>query len=279
MRKFPLATIPATDERIVKALSVDQEYMVSVALPYHYHENQAKTYPVIYVLDGNWYFGMVVDMVRIMNTRTSFCNELPDAIIVGIGYPNGETFEEKYHQVGQRRMRDFTAMRDEGLEQWHHITFPIEERMQSGGADKFLAFIKDELLPLIESEYRADANNRCLLGHSLGGFFGLHTVFKQPTLFHKYVIASPAEIYENEPWFTESAVILPVRMYLSAGEAELYLDEIGNTRPYSSFQRLAERLESCFADETALVKQIFPKLTHCAVATPAFQAGLVAVLP
>lgn len=69
MRKFPLATIPATDERIVKALSVDQEYLISVALPYHYHEKPTKTYPVIYVLDGNWYFGMVVDMVRIMNTR------------------------------------------------------------------------------------------------------------------------------------------------------------------------------------------------------------------
>lgn len=279
MKKFPLTTILGTDERRVKAFAVDQEYVISVALPYHYDENPEKTYPVIYVLDGNWYFGMIVDMVRIMNIRTSFCNELPDAIIVGIGYPNGETLEERYYQVGQRRLRDFTSIRDQGLEDWHRSEFPIKEHIQSGGADKFLEFIKDELLPLIESDYRIDATNRCLLGHSLGGFFALHTVFKYPTLFHKYVVASPAEIYENEPWFSESAVSLPVRMYLSAGEAELYLDEIGNTRPYSSFQRLADLLENCFAGETTLVKQIFPKLTHCAVAAPAFQAGLVAVLP
>lgn len=275
MKKFPLATIQATDERIVKAIAVDQEYVISVALPYYYHENPDRTYPVIYVLDGNWYFGMVVDMVRIMNTRAPFCNELPDAIIVSVGYPNGETLEEKYRQVGQRRMRDFTSMRDEGLEEWHHSVFPIEEPMPSGGADKFLEFIKDELLPLIESEYRADATNRCLLGHSLGGLFALHTVFKYPTLFHKYVIASPAEIYENEPWYTESAVSLPVRMYLSTGDLELDSEENGRAR----FRRLAQILESKLSGGTALIEQIFPNNTHCAVVAPAFQAGLVAVLP
>ena len=42
---------------------------------------------------------MVVDMVRIMNTRASFCNELPNALIVGIGYPNGETLTEKHAYI------------------------------------------------------------------------------------------------------------------------------------------------------------------------------------
>ena len=275
MKTYPLATIPATHQRVVKALAVDQEYVISVALPYHYHENPDKTYPVIYVLDANWYFGMVVDMVRIMNTRASFCNELPDAIIVGIGYPNGETLEEKLSQVGQRRMRDFTSIQDEGLEEWHRGMFPTKEPMQSGGFPKFLEFVKDELLPLIESEYQADASNRVLLGHSLGGLFALNTVFKYPTLFQKYVVASPAEMYENEPWFKGSSVNLPVRLYLSTGDLELDLDENGHTR----FRQLAQLLQSRLSGGTALIEQIFPNNTRCAVVAPAFQVGLVAVLP
>ena len=143
MKNFPLATIPATEVRIVKALSVDQEYMISVALPYHYQENPDKTYPTIYVLDGDWYFGMVVDMVRIMNFRVPFCNELPDAIIVGIGYPNGETLAEKQVQACHRRMRDFNPVRDEGSEAWHRRQFPINEIIHSGGGGKFFDFIKD----------------------------------------------------------------------------------------------------------------------------------------
>lgn len=275
MKNFPLATIPATEVRIVKALSVDQEYMISVALPYHYQENPDKTYPTIYVLDGDWYFGMVVDMVRIMNFRVPFCNELPDAIIVGIGYPNGETLAEKQVQACHRRMRDFNPVRDEGSEAWHRRQFPINEIIHSGGGGKFFDFIKDELLPLIETEYRADATNRCLLGHSSGGKFALYTLFTSPTLFHKYVIASPAESYENESWFVDSAISLPVRIYLSTSDLELDWEENGQAR----FRQLAQILESKLSGGTALVEQIFPNNTHCTVVAPAFQAGLVAVLP
>ncbi len=275
MKKHSLVTIPSTEERLVRSSTIDQEYVISVALPYHYHENSDRTYPVLYVLDSNWNFGLVVEMVRTMNTRVSFCNELPDAIIVGIGYPNGETLAEKHAQVCHRRLRDLTSMRDEALEEWHRTTVPINERIQSGGSSKFLEFIKYQIMPLIESEYHVDASNRTLLGHSLGGLFALNVAFMYPELFQKYVISSPAEIYENESWFKGTSINLSARMYLSTGEAELELEENGRTR----FNQLAQLLRSRLTGGNALVEQIFPKLTHCAVVAPAYQAGLVAVLP
>ncbi len=275
MSSLPLATIPATEARIVKARAIDQEYVISVALPYHYDENPDKTYPVIYVLDGSWYFGMVVDMVRIMNFRVSFCDELPDAIVVGIGYPNGKTLIEKQAQACHRRLRDFNPLRNEESEAWHYATFPLNETIRSGGGEQFLAFVKDELLPLIESEYRADPTNRCLLGHSSGGKFALYALFTFPTLFQKYVIASPAESYETEPWFTENTVNLSARIYLSSADRELEYEEHGVER----FQRLARVLTSKMVGEHQLIEQMFVNNTHCAVAAPAFQAGLVAVLP
>ena len=276
-KQYSLVTIPATEQRLLHAPTINQDYVISVALPYHYQEGLDKTYPVIYVLDANWYFGMVVDMVRSMNTRVTFCNELPDAIIVGIGYPNGETLTEKHSQVCQRRLRDFTPTRDEGLEVWHRSEFPIDELILSGGADHFLAFIKTQVLPLIEAHYRADASQRYLLGHSLGGLFALHTVFSDPTLFQGYVIASPAEMYEIESWFkegaTQNSAHISARLYLSTGDLELDLEPNGRSR-FTQLAQLLSRLSS----HTQFVEQIFPKNTHCAVVAPAFQAGLVAIL-
>jgi hypothetical protein len=51
------------------------------------------------VLDGNMHFNMVVDMVRFMNIRVEFCNELPDVLIVGVGYPVAGTLTEMLHKV------------------------------------------------------------------------------------------------------------------------------------------------------------------------------------
>lgn len=272
MNNLPLVTIPATHQHLVKSAAIDQDYLVSVALPYGYEENPDRRYPTIYVMDGHWYFGMVVDMVRIMNTPVPFCNELPDAIIVGVGYPNGSTLIDKRNEIGQRRMRDFSPLKDQGLEEWHWNTFPASKNQHSGGANAFLEFLKGELIPLIESSYRADPSNRCLLGHSLGGLFALHTVYSFPELFQKYVVASPA-LFEDRSWFQAQDALLPVRMHLSAGELEL------DDRERADFEQLALSLERKLTGDKPLIKQLFAGNTHCAVVAPAFQAGLVAVLP
>jgi hypothetical protein len=67
-------------------------------------------WPVIFVLDGNMHFNMVVDMVRFMNIRVEFCNELPDALIVGIGYPVTGTLTDMLYHVMHLRMRTSSSV-------------------------------------------------------------------------------------------------------------------------------------------------------------------------
>ena len=62
MASLPLATISATEVRTLRSAVINQNYLISVALPFHYDERLEKTYPVIYVLDANLFFGMVTDM-------------------------------------------------------------------------------------------------------------------------------------------------------------------------------------------------------------------------
>jgi enterochelin esterase-like enzyme len=45
-----------------------------------------------------------------------------------------------------------------------------------GQADRFSDFLKDELIPQIESEYSTDSSKYVLMGHSLGGLNTHYTI-------------------------------------------------------------------------------------------------------
>ena len=62
---YPAATIPNTQVRIITATRSGQVYRISIALPSSYNETRAR-YPVLYLLDANWYFGMVTETARLL---------------------------------------------------------------------------------------------------------------------------------------------------------------------------------------------------------------------
>lgn len=279
MSNLPLATIPATEVRTLRTLIVDQEYLISVALPFHYHEFPERTYPVIYVLDADLYFGMVVEMVRTLNIRVPFCNEFPDALIVGIGYPTHGSLAEIYAQVTHLRMRDFLPVRDEGAEKFIRETFPLQADIASGGAHRFLQFIHQELTPWIDAHYRVDAADRTLMGFSWGGEFALYALFQQPHLFQRYVVASPdlphgnGAVLDYEQEYAKHHTELPIRLYLAYGEPEVNDYE----RPF--LERFLKALNNRSYAGFTLTYELIPKYDHCAVIAPAFLSGLVAVFP
>src|SRR5271155_3751960 len=71
-------SIPDTRRFTVVSKLSGRAYQIDVALPQAPQPNGG--YPVIYVLDGNWYFASVVEAVR---------REKPETVVVGVGYPLG----------------------------------------------------------------------------------------------------------------------------------------------------------------------------------------------
>ncbi len=269
MNQLPLASIPATEVRVLPSSVANQEYLISVALPFGYDEHPDKTYPVIYLLDANLYFGMVVDMVRAMNIRVPICDELPDMIIVGIGYPVIGSLKERLHQVMHLRLRDFTMDRNEDGEQFIQQHFPIPNPIVSGNAGPFLHFIQRELIPLIERDYRADASDRTLVGHSWGGEFAFYTLFQHPKLFQRYVVASAGVDSVLEQKYAEQHSSLPVRSH--------YMMEDLSEEDIAVHKSSVALLECRRYADLKLTYQIIANCKHCAMVPPAFQAGLVAV--
>src|SRR5262249_1588492 len=81
------------------------------------------------------------------------------------------------------------------------------EATTAGGADAFLAFLDQELVPYVDRTYRT-APMRVLVGHSLGGLFALHALAKRPELFTGYVAMEPSV------WWNDHQVLEQVRATL-----------------------------------------------------------------
>lgn len=197
-------TIPGSQtKQITSSVVPGQDYALHIQLPSDYDKTD-KVYPVIYLLDSQWDFPLVTALYG----EQYYDGFVPPLIIVGVTWGGNKPDPEKL------RTRDYTPTYTEG--------FPL-----SGGAEKYLSFMKDELIPFVEKNYRADKNDRTLMGCSLGGLFTIYALFTEPGLFHRYVAASPAlswdhnVLYRYEKKYAESPSHPPARLYLCIGGVEV----------------------------------------------------------
>ena len=273
------ATVLASETHLMDSQQTGRQYRITVSLPLGYfsspgadwpfHDTPAK-WPVVYVLDGNWYFGMVTDIIRPM----SWCGSTSDAIVVGIGYPESTDPAEAFRESFTRRDHDLTPVRDEAVEQ--AMEKAHKRPVPNGNAGNFHQFIRQELIPFIETTYRADPTRRILVGHSYGGLFALFGLFETPDLFDTLIIGSPTLSYGNrftfqqEETFAKEHRKLPARVYLYVGE----LEEDLNDTTVTDTLRLAAILQGRNYEGFSLVRHVFADQNHCEVAAPGFQAGL-----
>jgi len=161
-------------KKLTSSIVTGQEYELQIMLPGNYNSTN-RLYPVVYLMDSQWDFPLLTALYG----EQYYDGFIPPMIIVGVTWggtkPNPDSL----------RARDYTPTNVKGTP-------------QSGGADKFLSFMKEERFPFIERNYRADKNDRTLVGCSLGGLFSMYALFSQPGMFQRYVAASPAFMWDND---------------------------------------------------------------------------------
>ena len=199
----PRAALFGTEARTLFSTIRGRDYHLSVALPDSY-QTSTQAYPVIYVLDGDFNFGVAAGLTRFSN---AFRN-VPELIIVGIGYDMA-TAEE------------FAALRD--------LDFDIPG-VPGASPDSvshlFLAALTQEIIPFIDAHYRTIPADRCLQGYSSGGFFVLYVLFQQPEAFQRYISGSAILNATYDYWIQHDAPLAardasnPIQLYLSVGQLE-----------------------------------------------------------
>jgi hypothetical protein len=107
-------------------------------------------------------------------------------VIVGIGYRNA-------FDTGDLRKHDFTPAfgRTPG---------------ETGGADAFISVLRDELIPYAEQALPIRTDARGLAGHSYAGLFTAYAFAREPGLFDRTLIMSPALWYDGNEMFNETFV-------------------------------------------------------------------------
>ncbi|GGA16377.1 ferri-bacillibactin esterase BesA [Paenibacillus marchantiophytorum] len=181
-------SLPNTQQFLLPSKARQQPYRIFVYTPAQ--EAPPQGFPVLYLLDANALFGTIVEAVRVQARRPEKTGVYP-AIIVGIGYPTDEPFDDS-------RYYDFTMpTSDEVLK-----ALPVRNKdhvwPKVGGAQDFRDFIEQELKPRIERDYPVDWNRQGIFGHSLGGLFVLQTLLTMPDSFQFYVAGSPSIHWNKE---------------------------------------------------------------------------------
>ena len=141
----------------LKSDILNEDRQILISKPAGYDQSSMK-YPVMYLLDGNAHFHHTTGIIQFLWS----IGNMPQMIVVAI--PNTQ------------RTRDLTP-----------ATSDTSSRLQNaGGADNFLKFIRRELMPHVESNYRTQPY-KLLVGHSFGGLFAVNTLLTHPESFDAYV--------------------------------------------------------------------------------------------
>ncbi|NOR21606.1 MAG: tetratricopeptide repeat protein [Candidatus Aminicenantes bacterium] len=152
---------------------LNEDRILLVNLPEGYNET-TNSYPVLYILYGGQPQGYFAEAVHIVN-RLNEASRIPSMIIVGVKNTD--------------RYRD---------------CLPINRNGEPGGADNFLKFFIEELIPFVDKSYRTK-NFRILLGPQAGAAFSVYALMENPELFRVNIITNPFWIRSNREYMLTKA--------------------------------------------------------------------------
>jgi enterochelin esterase-like enzyme len=158
-----------------KSIYLPNDRDVIVYVPPGYDETPGRTYPVLYLHDGQNLFDGHTSfvkgrtwMVREHADEAIEADEVEPLVIVGI------------YNTGDRRLAEYT----------HEYNW----QMGGGEADKYGDLLTRELMPWVAERYRVrhDRESTGMGGSSLGGLVSLYLGLRHPQVFGKLALLSPS---------------------------------------------------------------------------------------
>jgi predicted alpha/beta superfamily hydrolase len=270
-RPHPPVTLPNTQVRLLNSAIVGDTYRLHIALPDNYVKS-GQAYPVVYLADGNTLFPLVRAIAAVLGADWS----IPRLILVGIGYDYDEP-------------RDFLRYRERDLLPTDASAADASRRQEftrrgirRGQAGSFLRFIREELKPFVDANYRTNPDDSTYAGDSYGGLFGLYALFHHPDTFNRYVIGSPAVHHDNcvtlayERDYAARHDDLPCRVFLSVGAREEGDDPLidASFQFVTNVNTLADTLRARRYPGLQLTPRVFADETHASVIPRTISRGL-----
>lgn len=216
---------------------------IFICTPQDYDEKDQSEVDVVYVFDSQWLSHFALAYSILAECQDPYEDNIP-FIVVGIPSPNTKEY---------MRMNDF-------------LPVPTNVKYESpyyGNYENFKKFIREDVMPYINSNYRTSGHTLAI-GHSLGASFVLNALSSEE-LFDDYLALSPNFMEDNFKFANDFlnydfANCKPKFIFLTmANESE---DEFGeNWRP--AWELVKSTMESAELPETIkLFVKEYPEHTH-----------------
>jgi predicted alpha/beta superfamily hydrolase len=244
----PKERITEPDHTITSKI-LGRDYQLYISFPKNYSTKDTVSYPVLYVLDGEWVFPIIRGTRAILDSE----KELEDLIIVSI---SDADFTFRY----QDYTTSLSTSTDEKVNKRSDVP---KGGLISGGADKFLTSMKTEIVPFVDKNYKTNSD-RGIFGHSFGGLFAAYCLVNSDGYFTRFGISSPALWWDNEKLLNQAVTqfrenktwdIPQTKVFISVGDKE-HSGIVPTMVKYSSY------LEQSDYDNIELKWQIFEGESH-----------------
>ena len=239
-----------------------------VQLPQGYDRDRPARYPVAYLLDGEV-------LLPALHTVHQFYSGgfIPEMVLIGI-------------DNSQNRNRDLTTSSVEML-------YGQPARNTTGKADKFLEFLRTELIPHIENNYPV-TGYRTLIGHSYGGLFTLYALLQTPELFANYLAIDPSLDWDNQHLYKvakeserlkrlqNKSLFISLNGQLHMQDPSVTIDNVMEDQSFfTQFARANMTFTNLLREEAAegldLHWKFYPNDLHGTIPLPSIMDGLIAM--
>lgn len=223
---------------------LNEQRKVKILLPDE-KDLSATRFDVVYLLDGESHldcFSFIYEFAR--NEKM-----LPPLILVSI--PN------TYTEEGNMRDRDFLPEK-------------TAENNKAGGADQFIVFLKQELIPFIDHKFPTSGENS-LFGHSLGGLFTFYVMLKEPGIFSNYYCSDP-----SFPWNNRRIISMATTAFKNTSDLNrtLWINGVEDTYKNVGIQKMDSVLKEYAPNGLRWKVSVYPNETHMSVRLKGIYDGL-----
>jgi predicted alpha/beta superfamily hydrolase len=239
-----------------RILKEERSYLVWVPNSYQPSMRRPRHYPVLYLLDGDSHLPWASAVVEFMGGN----RQIPELIIVAI--PSTD------------RARDLTPTRS--LQDFNGNT--SSAYANSGGGENFLRFLKEELMPRVEADYRT-APYRIFVGHSLAGVLAMHTFLQRPAPFQAYIAMDPSTYWDDQLLLRRAKEILP---FTDEIREPIYMSIAGRPKDHPDHARadaraLAAYMQTNISPKSRFKSEYFESEDHGSVPLMSLYHGLLFV--
>jgi uncharacterized protein len=228
-------TLPSTDYFEVDSAHVGGRFAIWVTRPVDYERSADTRYPAVYVTDGNVSAAMLAPYAE--HTAFDLISAFQPYLQVTIGYTADQAGDwltlrnRDLVPAGEPAPPSMIAAVAADAEAAGWTQEEHDEYIRSihdGRAAQFLAFLEEELRPLVEERYRIDPASSGLFGYSYGGLFTLYALFRQSPMFRRYGAGSPGVLAADSQIFRLEADVAcrgqafgDVQLHLTVNELEI----------------------------------------------------------